>query len=223
MPDDAVKPGLRAALRFNEISDGSPYQIRFACKGKSGGSFGFMQGDLAAGKPIVRATFRTAMQDAGIPAPAIDSLVLRLSVHLLGNPLSSAETQQVNNALAAGSALVDAMDGALLQDTYNGIDTCISHAHAAARDLQAAAQLYFACWINMTGPPSKTLVWLDGGNPQLARPTAPATAIVDGPAARAYLADTDYFVANPGNLPHLDTAVGNGMAAIASAAADAGV
>src|SRR3954447_13785340 len=66
MPQESVKPALRAGLRMHEIGSASPYKLFFAAKGKSGASFGFMQGDLAAGQPDVTKTFRRALQRAGM-------------------------------------------------------------------------------------------------------------------------------------------------------------
>jgi hypothetical protein len=53
-PSSALENALRSAVRFNEISDETPYRLSFAGKGTSGGSFGFMQGDLAAGQTVFR-------------------------------------------------------------------------------------------------------------------------------------------------------------------------
>src|SRR3954463_7863884 len=116
MPDNLLKPALRAALREHEIGAATPYKLFFAGKGKSGASFGFMQGDLAAGQPRVTAVFRRVLANAGISAALIDTYVKRLSVHLISNPLSSAETKQINAALDASRALVDALDEEILED-----------------------------------------------------------------------------------------------------------
>ena len=111
-PQSAIQAGLRAAVRMNEIGDASPYKLSFAGKGKSGASFGFMQGDMAAGQPIVHAAFKAALAAANVPADKITSLEQRLSVPLIGNPLSSEDAALVNGALSAdaGRAQVDAMD-----------------------------------------------------------------------------------------------------------------
>lgn len=50
MPDSSMLPAFLAAFRVNEIGSKSPFEILFAAKGQSGGSFGAMQGDLAAGR-----------------------------------------------------------------------------------------------------------------------------------------------------------------------------
>src|SRR5579862_2033187 len=122
MPDDAIKPALRAALRFHEIGNASPYQLCFAGKGNSGASFGFMQGDLAAGQPVVTDTFNTALSAAWMARATIDGFRERLSVHLVENPLTPAETSSINAALLAGSAKVDAMDENILGSVYNDLD-----------------------------------------------------------------------------------------------------
>src|SRR5258707_8076312 len=118
MPDDAVKPALRAALRFNEIGDASPFELTFAAKGKSGASFGFMQGDLAAGQPEVTKTFRAVLAAAGFAQAKIDALVAQLSVPHATNPLSKADTDAINTALVKSAPLVDAMDENILGGVY---------------------------------------------------------------------------------------------------------
>src|SRR5262245_29857390 len=130
MPDEALKPGLRAALRVHEIGQHSPYELLFAAKGKSGASFGFMQGDLAAGQPEVRQTFRDVLADTGMNQATINALQQRLGIHLISNPLTAEETEQVNAALLAGKARVDAMDEVILAQVYKGLDTCLATARA---------------------------------------------------------------------------------------------
>ncbi len=203
MPEDALKPGLRTALRLHEIGDSSPYQLFFAGKSKSGASFGFMQGDMAAGQPEVQQTFRQALAAAGAVPNAIASMEKRLSVHLIANPLDFAETTQVNGALLAGRRLVDAMDETILQKVYDSLDTCIAEASASGRSIAPKALIYMALWINMTGPPTKLLIWLAGGDPVLRRPVPPPGQEVDGPTMETYLQATDYYIENPGNLPHM--------------------
>ncbi|MGN6570070.1 MAG: hypothetical protein ACTHLO_01490 [Pseudolabrys sp.] len=195
MPRDEYKPALRAALRFNEIGSASPYQISFAKKGNSGGSFGFMQGDLAAGQPIVHTTFRQAMQAAGMDAATIGNLEQRLSQKGIGpNVITDAERSAIDAALQASSALVDAMDESILQKVYGGLDTCIVSAGDVGRSIAPVAQLYIAMWINMTGPPDKILICLQGpgvGNP------------VSETDIQTYLQVQKYFVENPKNWPHM--------------------
>jgi hypothetical protein len=201
MPDDAIKPALRAAMREHEIGSHSPYEISFAAKGKSGGSFGFMQGDLAAHQPVVQQTFRQAMAAAGMPQDKIDDLVQRLSVHVIQSPLSGMEEHDVDAALLASSPLVDAMDDTILQTVYGQLDTCIATAAAANRTIDAKAQLYIAMWLNMTGPPTKILTWLGG-------PGLPAS--VNEQAIQGYLRAQTYYVNNPGNWPHMVQSVAKG-------------
>jgi hypothetical protein len=203
MPDDAFKPAFRAALRRHEIGTRTPYELSFAGKGKSGASFGFMQGDMAAGQPEVQRTFFNALAAAGIEAADIASLAQRLSVPLLSDPLLPGEKQRVDDALQRSSALVDAMDEAILQKVYAGLDACINAAGGAGCRIDPKGQIYIVMWINMTGPPTKLLTWLSGGAPALRRPVPPAGAVVDGPAMESYLQATDYFVENPGNMQHL--------------------
>src|SRR5271156_2644589 len=128
MVDETLKPALRTALRLNEIGDASPYQLSFAGKGKSGASFGFMQGDMVAGQPEVQQTFHNALEAAGIPAATIDDLAQQLSVPLVSCPLTQDERQEVNAALLASRALVDAMDEIILGKVYDSLDTCTARA-----------------------------------------------------------------------------------------------
>lgn len=226
MPDNTLKPAIRASLRMHEIGDKSPYQLFFAAKGKSGASFGVMQGDLAAGQTEVAQTFKNAMAAAAIPSDATSSLLQRLSAHLIGNPLDPKERDQVNDALAGSSPLVDAMDEGILGKVYSGVDTCISRAHVVGREITPESQILMAMWINMTGPPSKILAWLDGGNPGLSKPVPTPGSIVDGDAVCTYLRATDYYQQNPQNFAHLIESLNAGLKGLPSssgAAAMAGV
>jgi hypothetical protein len=203
MPNDDLKPALRMALRVHEIGSKSPYQLFFAGKGNSGGSFGFMQGDLAARQPNVTATFRKVLAAAGIAPAKIESLRRALAVHIIVNPLSREDTDLVNAALLRGRADVDAMDEEILQGVYGDLDTCIKTARDAGRTIDPKALLFAALWINMSGPPTKLLTWLKGGDPNLSRPVPPPGAVVTAPQIETYLRATDYYVNNPGNIPHL--------------------
>jgi hypothetical protein len=216
MPDDAIKPALRTALRLHEIGDATPYKMFFAGKGKSGGSFGFMQGDLAAGQPNVRATFRAVMAAAGSTLAKAKAIEDALSVHCIDNPLSVSDTRLVNSALDSepGRPLVDTMDEDILGDIYAGLDKCLASATEAGRTVEPKALLYLAMWINMTGPPSTVLKWLAGKPVSLAKPIGKAGAVVDGPAMETYLSATSYYSENPGNFPHAMQCAAAGMAAL---------
>jgi hypothetical protein len=203
MPDDAVKPALRKALRLNEIGNASPYRLSFAGKANSGASFGFMQGDLNANQPIVKSTFQQALAAAGIPQDKRAALTQQLSGHLAHNPLTQADTDLVNAALLASRALVDAMDEAILQSVYGNLDRCTDTAQDAGRAIDPVALIYMALWINMSGPPTSLLKWLEGEDPGLAEPVPPAADVVDEDSIEAYLKATSYFVNNPGNFPHI--------------------
>lgn len=210
MPDENLKPALREALRVHEIGSKSPYQLFFAGKGKSGGSFGFMQGDLAAHQQNVTDTFRKVLAAAGIASTKIDALRSALAVHILVNPLSHADTNLVNAALLSGRADVDAMDEQILQAVYHHLDTCISSAGAAGRTIEPKALLFAAMWINMSGAPTKLLTWLEGGDPHLIHHVPPPGTVATAQQIETYLRATDYYVNNSGNIPHLLEAVAAG-------------
>src|SRR5262249_21223632 len=178
---------------------------------------GFMQGDLAAGQPEVQQAFRKALAAAGMSAAAMSSLVNRLSVHLVANPLTAEETKSVDAALLAGRALVDAMDETILGGVYGYLDACTARATDAKRTIAPKALIYMALWINMTGRPTKLLVWLGGADPGLRTHVSPPSATVDGAAMEAYLRATDYFSENPGNFPHMMQSAAAGVAALAQA------
>ncbi len=210
MPEEKYKPALRQALQFHEIGDKSPYQLFFAAKGKSGASFGFMQGDLAAQQPIVQRTFHQCLSASRFTEDEINGLARRLSVHLIRNPLSKEETERVNAALNAHRDLVDAMDDAILTGVYGGLDKCLAIAAKAERTIQPLAQLYIAMWINMSGPPSKMLQWLAGEDPQLGVRVEPPGKEVDVTAIQAYLKATSYYRENPRNFDHLEESANAG-------------
>ncbi len=216
MLDDAIKPGIRTALRLHEIGDATPYKLSFAAKGKSGGSFGFMQGDLAAGQPNVVATFKAVMAAAGASPGVVQTIEGSLCVHCIANPLDVADTQMVNAALASdrGRPLVDAMDETILGGVYAGLEKCLDAAGAAGRTIETKALLYLAMWINMTGPPTTVVQWLSGRPVSLAKPIGPAGPVVDGPAMETYLQATDYYAENPHNFPHAMQCAAAGMAVL---------
>jgi hypothetical protein len=208
-----LEDAFRAALRFNEIGDnGSPYELCFASKGRSGCSFGFMQGDLAAGEPIVQKTFHDALAAAGIPAGQIDGFAQKLSGPLPRNPLSRADTRLINEALdrrPSGRQLVDAMDAALFANSRNDLNVCIAKANASSRRITPEAQIQMLLWMNMTGRPTILLDFVSGKD--VRRVSAPGNPI-DGPAMERFLKATKFFTENPENLNHFQAAVQKGMA-----------
>jgi len=107
MPDSALKPALRAPLRRNEIGRGSPYRLYAAGKVKSGASFGFMQGDMAAEQAIVHETFQEALASTGVPLGAISSLAKRLSVPLIDDPSPEIDMCGRGNLLIRGESVAD--------------------------------------------------------------------------------------------------------------------
>jgi hypothetical protein len=217
--NESLRAGLRAALRMNEIGDASPYQLSFAGKGKSGASFGFMQGDMAAGQSIAQVAFRAALHAAGVPEAKVAALAQRLSVHLIDNPLTPEDTKLVSDALNAppGRQQVDAMDENIFENVCKDLDQCISSARGSGRQVTPSAQIYMILWINMTGRPTTLLDWLSGKNVSLKRPIAAPSAVVDAEDMKAYLQATAFFTENPENFPHLmhSTAAGTEIIAVA--------
>jgi len=213
MLDDSIKPAIRRALRLHEIGDKSPYRVFFAGKGKSGGSFGFMQGDLAAGQSNVTQTFREVLAASGVTQPRAKSIEAALSVHVVKNPLSASDTKTVNNAMdaPAGRVLVDKMDEQIIAGVYAGLNKCIAAATSSGGTIEPKALVYMAMWINMSGPPTKVLTWLAGKSVSMATPLAKAPLNVDGLAMEGYLRATSYYSENPGNLPHAMQCAAAGM------------
>lgn len=219
--DDPVQQTISTALRLHEIGNESPYRISFAGKGNSGGSFGFMQGDLAANQAVVGPTFLRVLEAAGIPAATAESLKSRLSVHTAVNPLSPQESALVNNALDSptGHKLVDEMDRAILGNVFDDVRKCIATANENERCISLKALLYIAMWINMSGPPSTLLKWLKGMDVILDyHVTVPSPGdIVDGIAMESYLQKTHYFSANPANFKRLRQCAADALAQHANA------
>ncbi len=216
MIDDDTKKAIRTALRLHEIGDATPYKLFFAGKGKSGGSFGFMQGDLAAGQQVVHDTFEAVLGKANVPSGKIASIEGALSVHCIDNPLGNADTALVNGALSsnAGRPLVDAMDENILGGVYAGLDKCIGAAGRNGLSVEPKALIYMAMWINMSGPPSTLVTWLSGKSVTMAATVKAPRGVVDGPAMEAYLRATNYYSENPGNFAHAMQCAAAGMAAI---------
>jgi hypothetical protein len=197
---------------MHEIGNASPYRLFFAGKGKSGASFGFMQGDLAAKQPVVTNTFTAILNAEGFTNNEITHYLALLSVHVIGNPLTNVDTDRINAALLHQSTRVDQMDEQILGQVYTDLDKCYAAAKAANCTINPTAAIMMALWINMSGPPSKLLTWLGGGDPHLTHPIPAAAARVTGTQMEAYLRATDYFSENPGNFPHFLQSVNAGVA-----------
>jgi len=210
MVDQALVPAITATIRQNEIGDASPYVLSFARLGKSGASFGFMQGDTNVSS-LARGTLQQVLASAGVGADAITRIMGELSRPLPGgNPLDSDDTATVNAALAsqAGRGLVDNMDQTLLQTVLDGLDSATIAAATAGLTLAPIVNLYIAPWINMTGPPTLMNLWLKGA-PALGVPP-PTPPEVETDNIVSYLQATAYFQAHPRNFAHLQQCVAVG-------------
>jgi hypothetical protein len=215
--DDVLKSALRTALRLQEIGDKSPYEISFAQKGRSGATFGFMQGDMSAEQPVVQRAFHDALAGAGISEATIARLAQSLSGHLVGNPLNPQDTKLVNDALNSetGQAQVNAMDESIFEDVCQQLDKCIGAASQSSRTIMPKAKIYMALWINMTGPPTILLTWLSGQDVTMAKRVPKPDTIVDAAAMEDYLRATFFFDQNPGNFPHITQSAAAGANVLA--------
>jgi hypothetical protein len=204
-----LQTALRTAVRRHEIGDDTPYKLSFAEKGRSGASFGFMQGDLGQNQQEVKDAFRRALAAADLPEEKISSLMQTLSVPVERNPLNAVDNNLVNNALDApkGRPLVDAMDEQILADVCLKLDKCLDAASSSGRTITPEAQIYMLLWINMTGPPTDLLHWLSGSTVRSV--PAPGTS-VDSRAIQEYLKASKYFTENPGNFQHMFESVAAG-------------
>ncbi|WP_394761044.1 hypothetical protein [Phenylobacterium sp.] len=210
MVDATLLPAITATVRANEIGAGTPYELEYARKDKSGASFGFMQGDTNA-NALARQTLQDVCAAANVD-PAAASRILTAVCRGLphGNPLNPSDTATANGALAsaAGRPLVDAMDLTLMQRVLNDLDRCIAAAATRGQTLSGVAHLFIVPWINMTGAPNTLMTWLKGipinGIP------APAGPEVEGDEVSAYLHSQTYFQNNPKNFKHYVEAVNTG-------------
>src|SRR5689334_11117998 len=115
MVNPNLLPALRETIRQNEIGSGSPYCLSFAKLGKSGASFGFMQGDTNV-NDLARRSLARALEAANLDEASVSRLIAALSRPLPGgNPLSPEDTERVDAALSSevGRDIVDAMDSQL--------------------------------------------------------------------------------------------------------------
>jgi hypothetical protein len=210
MVNPALIPAIQKTIRENEIGDASPYVLSFAELGKSGASFGFMQGDTNV-SDLARTTLRRALVEADLDGPTIDRIMTALSRPLPhGNPLAPPDLAAANQALSspAGRPLVDAMDVQLLSGVMTGLDQCTAAANTRSVSLAPIANLYIAPWINMTGPPSLLVTWLRGATALgLSPPSPPLLTELD---MQAYLQATSYFQNHLRNFAHLLQCVGKG-------------
>jgi hypothetical protein len=214
--DERLDAGIRTALRVNEIGRSNPYHLSFAGKGKSGASFGASQADLAA-RPLARDTLWKLLAQSNVPPAKIALIIGDLSTALYSNPLSTEDDRLVEQALASpsGRDLVDAMDREIMDGVCHLVGDCEEAAKAAGIAIDPTAAIYMGLWINMTGAPttlkqwvSGNDVWLESHRNQIARPRDRVTE----PLILNYLKNTDYFIANPRNLAHLQEAVAAGAA-----------
>ena len=211
MVDSAYIPAIKTAVACNENAHPQPYILSFARLGKSGASFGMLQGDTHTNQ-LARDTLTAVLQTAEISSDDIEHIIASLSQALPhGNPLNGTQTALVNTALSSppGKTLVDQMDQTLLSRVLAWVDDAISA--AATRELSFApvALLYIAVWVNMTGMPSTLDNWLDGA-PELGLQPVASGSIISDADLQAYLKATTYFKENPRNFAHCQASVAQG-------------
>lgn len=202
MVDRKYIPAIKETIKQNEIGNASPYVLSFAKLGKSGASFGALQGDTNV-NPLARATLTQVLVDANATTTQINRIMASLSQPLPGgNPLSQADTKLVANALisAQGKDHVDTMDAQLLQSVLAGVDSCIAAGAPRKLTIAPLALLYIAPWVNMTGPPALLASWIGGKQAQGLQPPSPPT--LDDGEMSIYLQATAYFQAHPQNYKH---------------------
>jgi hypothetical protein len=207
MVDSALIPAIKEAVKQNEIGDASPFELSYAELDKSGASFGAMQGDTHVSE-LARSTLREVLQKAGVNTVRINR-IMELVEQLCpnGNPLNPDDTKFANDALdtPAGRALIDQMDAKLLQAILRGVDAAVAAADKRNITIAPEAQLYIACWVNMTGPPDKLLNYLSGKSELgLTPPSGPTFGEVD---IVTYLNATEFFQKHPKNRKHLHDSV----------------
>lgn len=213
MPDSSFDPAFICALREHEIGNTTPYKISFAKLGRSGASFGSLQGDLYSGPAYVKTTFRQVLWVGGVgPQEVIDGLLARLSVQLRADPLGSEEEAAIDRALssAAGRPLVDAMDERLLQACLGKLDACITAAHASGRQIAPVAQIAIMLWANMISSTDQLRRWLSGQRVRLNKLVPPPNEYVTLPDMLKYVASSKYYCEYPDRLNHFQYAVAVG-------------
>jgi hypothetical protein len=217
MVDQTLLPAIRMTISLNENENAAPYQLSFAELGKSGASFGIMQGDTNTSS-LARTTLSQVLKAANLDNTTIDRIMTALSRPLPnGNPLTPDDLAAVNQALASdtGRPLVDAMDDQLLAGVLSGLDTCTAAAATRNLDIVPIAHLYIAPWINMTGPPSLLVTWLKGGNALGLSPPAPPQLTEQD--MQAYLQATSFFQSHPKNYQRLLKCIQKGAALLPNA------
>lgn len=210
MVNPSLLPAIRETIKQNEIGNETPYRLSYARLGKSGASFGIMQGDTNV-SALARTTLRNALASARLPQATIDRCLAAVSKPLpQGSPLLPADAKAVDAALSApsGRLLVDRMDDELLKTVLAGLEECLAAAATRRFAIEPRALLYIAPWINMSGPPTLLSSWFAGA-PALGLPPPPGPGITEQDVT-LYLQATVYFQAHPKNFVHLTECVAEG-------------
>jgi hypothetical protein len=213
MPDPALMPAIKAALRANEIGNGDPYKLSFALLGSSGASFGIFQADTAANRNAL-STLRSILVAATMPIGQINNILAVLGVPCPTDPLHPEDEAAVNAALASaqGRALVDAMDARTLAVIGADLDLANAAAAKSENSINGEAQLAVCLWCNMSGPPSLLLTWLGGAAvTETGATVAPPGNPVTLDDMQRYLSRSSFFAAHPRNWAHFAASVAAGV------------
>lgn len=212
-PASGLAAQVRAALRFNEIGDASPYRLSFAGKGNSGGSFGAFQNDCYASSGPRQVLWRALVN---VGARRADDITAAASRKCEASPLSPADQSTADEALAAdcNRPLVDALDERTFAVVLRELGTSIDAAATAGLTVEPGAACAIACWANMTGEPATLNTWLGGQAVKFSggSPSCPAGPVVTQEDVLRYLAATAFFAGRPHNLEHLRAAIAAGLA-----------
>jgi hypothetical protein len=206
--DSDLKSALLHALKIHNIGrNGDSHTISYSNLGRSGASFGAMQGDLAIGPDFVRQTMRNILSMQGLDETTIAGLIGKLSRPQVGDPLGPSELQVINTALSVQRAQVAAMDQQIAEEVFSKLDECIAAARQGGRTIDSTAQLYIGLWINMTGNPTRLKEWLGGSSD---RTTPPGNPVSKADIER-FLLTSKYYAEHPRNFQHLRDSVAEGV------------
>lgn len=203
MVDATLVRAIRLALRKHEIGDATPYQIAFACRDNSGGSFGTFQNDVRQ-NPRAKAALFDVLRRAAVGPERAEHLVETLAQDCSGgNPLTEAETDIVDSALSrpAGRQVVDALDESIFVGILKKLETTVGVAARRGLTLSNEALLFLALWIGATGSAEPVPAWIDGGT--VGGVLAPVGPVVEAAEISVCLKAQTHYRQNPSKFTRL--------------------